>query len=154
PSRSIRYEIKTAIGRPFWLKNGFVRRAGDFPAVGNRSIFVQRAYPQFGPVPRHLRMSPTGPGQVVAVSTDARERVEVIAGHDDFRITGSICSNGNEFVNGFGSLLVTFPNAYDDLSVRRNATIGIAQAGWRCRFRCDCQWLSVRFLSVKSLILE
>src|SRR5438034_1401379 len=46
--------------------------------VCNRTIARQLANPQFSSVPRHLRMLPASPGEMPAIGTDSRKRVEVI----------------------------------------------------------------------------
>src|SRR5437773_2175968 len=115
--------------------------------VCNRTIARQLANPQFSSVPRHLRMLPASPGEMPAIGTDSRKRVEVITAGDDSDFAGIAGRNTDDLVRCLASLLVPFSDADNPLSIRRDSAISVTQAPRRHLLRCDCLWFSVAFMN-------
>ena len=79
PAAEVGNEIQHPIRRPFRLKHGFVRSAGNHPRGGKRSVRRDIRDPQLGPDPWHVGVTPGQPSEMLTVWGKPWRCIEVVA---------------------------------------------------------------------------
>src|SRR5438309_1545403 len=75
---SVGCEVERSVGSPFGLEDRFVRAARDANGIFDAAVVSERARPELGGVPRHVRVVPAEPAELRPVGTDAWRRVKIV----------------------------------------------------------------------------
>ena len=116
PVAAVGNKIKRAVGREGRLKNRFVPAPGYTTLVTECSTRRDIRQPQFGTIPRHVRMVPCQPCQMRTIRTQARGGVEVMSRNQADGLAAAIEINGHDRIDRLAAGAVIFAHAYDALT--------------------------------------
>ncbi len=146
--------MQDAVRAPLRLEDALVWPPGDPLRRADGAVGGQICHVQLGTVPGHVGVVPADPRQPPPVGADAWKRVEVRARHDRSRGGAPVRGQNDDLVDRFPGLGVPLPHAYDQLSIRCHARVGVPVAGREFRRGCDGSRVLTRALPVETLVVE